>query len=80
MVYSSAQAYLNEGLAKGRVEGRVEGLVEGRAETLLELLEVRFGQLPAQIITAVRALSPDRLHEITRLVITAKSLADLHLD
>jgi len=72
MVTSSAQVHLEE--------GRVKGRVEGRTETLLEQLECRFGPLPARVTSAVRALPPARLQEITRQVINAQSLADLHLD
>ena len=76
MVYSSAQAHLDE----GRKEGLAKGRVEGRAETLLEQLECRFGPLPAQVTSAVRALPPERLREITRKIFVAESLADLNLE
>jgi len=68
------------GKIEGREEGRVEGRAEGRAEALLDLLECRFGPLPTQVTDAVKALSPERLKELTRQVITAHSLADLHLE
>ena len=80
MIYSAAEAYRDEGRAKGRVEGLVEGRVEGRAETLLDQLECRFGPLPARLAKTVRALPPERLQDLTRQVIVAQSLDDLHLD
>jgi len=64
MVYSSAQAYKDE----------------GRAETLIELLECKFGPLPARIPSVIRALPPARLQELTRQIMLAQTLVDLHLD
>lgn len=35
-----------------RAEGRTEGPTEGRAETVLELLTLKFGPLPDEVIEA----------------------------
>ena len=79
MVYSAAQAFRAEGRLKGREEGLEEGLEKGRAETLLEQLDYRFGPLPAQVASAIRALPPKRLQEITRQILLVQSLDELHL-
>ena len=71
MLVSAAQADYEKGFAQGRAEGR--------ADILLEQLCCRFGPLPAQVDTTIRALSLERLQEITPLVLTVQSLADLHL-
>jgi len=76
MIMSSAQAWKAEGQAEGLAKGRAEG----RVEAFMELLECRFGSVPEQLIAAVKVLPPERLKELTKQVITAQSLADLHLE
>jgi len=61
-------------------QGRKEGREEGRVETLLEQLECRFGSLPARVVTVIRALPNARLQELTRQIMIAQSLDDLHLE
>jgi hypothetical protein len=63
-------------LAKGMEKGREEG----RREALLELLERRFGPLPAATVERVRGLTSSA--EISRLlarVLDAGSIEDLGL-
>jgi predicted transposase YdaD len=38
-----------KGEAKGKAEGRAEGEAKGKAETLLRVLELRFGSVPADL-------------------------------
>ena len=80
MVHSYAQVLVAQGRAEGEKKGEKKGEAKGRAETLLELLEIRFGKLPLRMKSAVRSLSPERLKELTRQVVTANSLEELHLD
>jgi len=87
MVQSYAQVLVAQGRAegekkgeaKGEAKGRVEGRLEGRAEALLDQLEFRFGPLPPKVKKAIRALTPERLKELTRQVVSAQSLDELHL-
>ena len=72
MVISSAQVH--------KEEGRVAGRVAGRADALQELLEFRFGPLPQHVAPKVRALPPSRLSALMKKVLTAQSVADLHLE
>ena len=68
-------------LIKGNFDyGFISGKFEGRADTLLEQLECRFGPLPERVNDIVRALSQERLREITRQIMSAQSLDDLHLE
>ena len=67
-------------VAQGREEGEKKGEKKGRVEALLDLLEFRLGKLPSRIKSAVRVLSPERVKELTRQVVTANSLDDLHLN
>jgi hypothetical protein len=36
-------------------EGETKGKIEGKAETLLEVLELKFGPLPQEVTDAIRA-------------------------
>ena len=76
MVMTSAQALMEE----GRQKGLQQGLQQGQSELLLEMLEARFGVLPARVITAVKALPLGRLKVLALQVLTAQSLADLSLE
>jgi hypothetical protein len=50
---------------------------EGRAETILRLLDKRFGPLPAEIVQRVRAATLPELDRWTDRVLDAKSLAEV---
>ena len=67
-----------EGVKEGRQEGRKEGLVEGKQEALLRQLKTKFGPLPEETISRVRAVQS--LRELDRYldrVLVASSLADM---
>jgi predicted transposase YdaD len=69
------------GLEKGRVEGRVEGRVRGLGESLLELLEFRFGPVPTgwqQRIEAVQDAAV--LKRALRRCTVVQSLTELEAD
>jgi hypothetical protein len=58
-----------------RLEAR--GEAQGRAETLLELLAVKFGPLPARVTATVQSADLPQLREWTTRVLTANNLDDL---
>ena len=72
---------LAEGLAEGEAKGKAEGLVEGRAAAmgsqragLLEMLALKFGELPAGWQEAVARLNdPDQISSLTIAVLTPQS-------
>jgi hypothetical protein len=68
-----------EGLAEGREEGLAEGLArgqaEGRALLLLDLLDLRFPDVPAELRARVRAADPQELAAWTRRMFSASTLA-----
>jgi hypothetical protein len=68
-----------EGLEKGRVEGLEKGQEKGRREVLRELLEERFGPLPAPAVERLEQLPAERLKALSRAVLHAQSLRDLGL-
>jgi predicted transposase YdaD len=65
---------------KGRKEGREEGMLEGRREALLRLLTTKFGPLPEEMISRVRAVqSLPELDSYLDRVLVAASLEDMGL-
>jgi hypothetical protein len=59
--------------AKGLAQGRVEG----RAEMLMQLSEIKFGQLPAWVRRAVEAADKAQLDVWTERFMTASSAEEL---
>lgn len=61
-------------LEEGRVEGREEGRDEGRIETLLALVEARFGTLPESLEARLHGISADGLRGLVRTAVSARDL------
>jgi hypothetical protein len=61
-------------------EGKMEGKMEERRETVLLLLEEKFGALSPAVRQRVEALPPDELRQLTRALLKAQSLKELHLE
>jgi predicted transposase YdaD len=65
---------------EGREEGLKEGLLEGKRETLRRQLETKFGPLPEEMISRVRAVqSLPELDNYLDRVLVAASLEDMGL-
>ncbi len=87
MIYRERQGYergLEEGREKGLLEGREKGLLEGREKGLLEIarddvievLQIRFGELSPHLITTVKGITDlPRLKTLHRTAITIDSVA-----
>jgi predicted transposase YdaD len=70
-----ADSIREEGLQKGLQKGRQEGRQEGRLEGLLEVLEVRFGSVPAGLAETLSAVSDlDKLKALHRAALTSPDL------
>ena len=66
---------MKEGLKKGLKQGRQEGLKEGQQKMILELLELRFGDVPKGLAEAVRAIHKTRpLEDLFRTAATCASM------
>jgi len=65
---------------EGRAEGLAEGLTQGRAETILRMLQKRFGAVPEDVAVRVHTGSPADLDRWTDRILDATSLADLFTD
>ena len=58
-----------------RQEGRQEGLQQGRQEAILELLGLRFGDVPMSVVEQVKALQEEAvLHRLLREAVLLPSL------
>jgi predicted transposase YdaD len=73
------------GVEKGRQEGRQEGIREGQVQAaqadVLEVLEVRFGAVPAEVAAQVgRIAETQRLQHLHRQAILCPDLAAFQAD
>ncbi len=68
---------LKKGLAKGRAEGIAKGKTEGMAESLLFLVQEKFGPLPEEVCARVRAASAGQLRQWMSKVFTAAAPDEL---
>jgi hypothetical protein len=65
------------GMRRGVRTGRAEGRTEGRRTLLVDLMEKRFGPLPAHTIARLQAASPGEVQRWTERFCDASSLDDL---
>ncbi|MCU1640475.1 MAG: Rpn family recombination-promoting nuclease/putative transposase [Nocardia sp.] len=63
--------------AEGEARGQARGETRGRAETVLELLALKFGRLPAGITATVHAADAAQLRLWAARVLTAGSLDEV---
>ena len=62
-------------------KGRTEGALIARRETLLDLLQEKFGEVPSTIVQQVEAISSkEELEQLLRKLIHANSFAEMGLD
>lgn len=60
-----------------RAEGEARGRTEGRTEALVQLLTLKFGELPQNVLDVVRDGSTEQLETWTARVLTADTLDDV---
>ena len=66
---------IEEGMKKGIKEGKEKGHLEARKEDILELLRLRFGEVPNEVEDKIKKTSDiDRLNEIFKMAATVKSM------
>ena len=59
---------------------REKGLLEGKRGTLLRLLSLKFGSVPAEVVKAIRALeTADEIGALLDRVLTATTLDEMNL-
>jgi len=77
MLLETVEEWNKEIEARGLEKGRKEGRQEGRSETLLQLLQLKFGDLDAGTRARVAAASTRLLTAWTKRILTAERLADV---
>ncbi len=78
MFKTMVDVWREEGEAKGEARGEVRGKVAGKQEDILQLLQLKFGDLPPVIIKRVQAIHDlDRLGALLKEVWAADSLKDI---
>ena len=76
-----AEALKDEGRNEGRQEGRQEEAIAARRQTLLMLLQKRFGPLPKKTVARIRAAKDvQQLDVWLGKVVTAENLSDLGIN
>ncbi len=69
--------WMAEGEARGEARGEVMGMAKGWAASLIEILKMRFGPLPAELVSAINAeTDASRLKEWFLPAVSASSLTD----
>ena len=71
---ATAERFRAEGIAEGMEQGKAQGMTQGKAETLLSLLRLKFGKLPASAQKQVRAAGAKQLDAWIAAVLTASTL------
>lgn len=66
-----------EGLEKGREKGREEGQRQNQIANLLQVLQLRFGPLPVQMVAQLRAADMPELERAFTAALTAKQLDEV---
>lgn len=69
-----AERWMAEGRAEGETRGRAEGRTEGQREVLLQLLSLKFGELPASARERVAGAGEAELTHWAARVLSADSL------
>ena len=74
---TGAQILRAEGKAEGEAKGKAEGEAKGKADTLLKLLELKFGALPDSTTRNVRGATLEQLDSWIERILQATSLEDV---
>ena len=78
---TKAEVLMNRGRAEGRAEGieegRAEGIEEGRAQILIKMLQLKFGQVPAERLESIHAGTDTQIEQFIQRIFTATSLDEI---
>jgi predicted transposase/invertase (TIGR01784 family) len=73
-VMTAGERLIQEGMARGIVKGEAMGIAKGKAESVLRILERRFGPLSDDVVTRVWAASLEELDQLIDRGLTADTL------
>ncbi|MEW6276310.1 MAG: DUF4351 domain-containing protein, partial [Bacillota bacterium] len=62
---------------KGRAEGIAQGITAGQVNLLLKMIKKRFGELPAEVETKIRALNSEEIEKIGEALFDLAGIDDL---
>ena len=66
-----------EGIKEGKIEGKKEGLHEGAINTLLQLLQSKFGKLSPKTIHQIQTSNDEQLHALTIHILNINNEEDV---
>jgi flagellar biosynthesis/type III secretory pathway protein FliH len=71
---------ISQGLSQGITEGISQGIAKGKQETLIRLMQRKFGELPDDVLTIIQEISNvDILDELADRVLDAKTIDEMRL-
>ena len=70
---SIAEEWIEQGIARGKAAG----IAEGKAETVLRLIQLKFGDLSNERSELVRKATTDQLDHWLEALLTAEALDDV---
>ena len=68
------QEILQQGVQQGVQQGIQQGIQQGRRESLLRLLELRFGEIPSEIQTSLQESTREKLEDLMATALAVNSL------
>lgn len=74
------QQGIEQGIEQGIGQGIEQGIHRGRIEQLLELLELKFGELPSEYAARLQSATATDIHRYAKRMLTADSLAAVFAD
>ena len=77
MLANRVKEWERDSWKRGMQKGIQEGKLEGKAETLISLLEVKFGELSDEIHAKFNQADEEQLQKWTTRILTAKTLGDV---
>jgi len=68
---------IREGFQQGIQEGKIEGVIEGRQESLIKILEIRFGEIEESLKERIKSIREvEKLNSLLASAIKVKDLQE----
>ena len=69
------QEGIQQGLQQGLQQGKIEGVIEGKQESLIKILEIRFGEIEESLKERIKSIR--EVEKLNNLLASAIKVADL---